>query len=489
MKKTIFSMIAIAMAAFSFTACEDVPAPYDTPNNEGGGETVLPEGVLLDQSFEKSLGNFTSASQSGTLQWKNDYSSAMVTGYQDFDGDGTKENQAGVTFLVSPEIDLTNVKEAHITVNHAINYERGDINKDNSILVSKDYSGNVATATWEVLNYNTDGLNASFDFAEKSVNIPDAYMGGKVVIAFRHTCTASSSSTWEVKSVKVQTGKVDEPTIPDNPGTDTGVATGDGTQANPFNSVAANKYASSLAENAESDKDVYIKGKVVSIKENYGDSSYGNATFYISDDGTATDQFYVFRALYIGNKKYESGAKLAVGDSVVVCGKVTNYKGNTPETVANKAWLVSIKTNGGDNPGTDIEGTTYDVSKLFDTTTELSTVTMKDGLKLTFDGGGNTIAPKFYTTGGGAIRVYPKNTIKVEASKKIKALQFVCDDYQGGYTASGDVTASTGGKPTLEGTKLTFTGINATTVTFTNVSQQTGQPSQMRIKQIIVAYE
>ncbi len=217
MKKILYSMLALAMAAFTLTSCEDVPAPYDDPNGNGGNNgTDLPEGVLLDQSFTSSLGDFKSVSGSGDLSWKNDYSSAMITGYQDFDGDGQKENQAGVTYLVSPELDLAGVENAYITINHALNYERGDINTDNSILISKNYSGDVTTATWEQLNYNTDELNSSFNFFEKSVNIPSGYMGSKVVVALRHTCTASSSSTWEVKSLKVQVGTAPEET-PDTP--------------------------------------------------------------------------------------------------------------------------------------------------------------------------------------------------------------------------------------------------------------------------------
>ena len=217
MKKILYSVIAITMAAFTFTSCEDVPAPYDNPNNNGGGQE-LPEGVLLDQNFTSSLGDFKSVAASGDLNWYNDFSSAMVTGYQDFNGDGQKENKQGVTFLVGPETDLTDVTEAYITINHAINYERGDINANNSIVISKDYAGDVTTATWQVLNYNTDGLNSGFTFVEKSVNIPAEYMGGKVVIALRHTCNESSSSTWEVKSLKVQKGKVDE--TPETPAED-----------------------------------------------------------------------------------------------------------------------------------------------------------------------------------------------------------------------------------------------------------------------------
>ena len=219
MKKILYSVLALAMAAFTFTSCEDVPMPYDDPNNNGGGneKPELPEGMYLDQSFATSLGDFTSVSASGTLSWVNDFSSAMITGFKDFDGDGKKENQAGVTYLVGPEVDLTTATKAYITIEHAINYERGDINDNNSVLISKDYNGDVNTATWEILKYDTEGMGNNFTFVTKSVNIPAAYIGSKVVIALRHTCNESFSSTWEVKSLSIQEGEVEES---GNPGGD-----------------------------------------------------------------------------------------------------------------------------------------------------------------------------------------------------------------------------------------------------------------------------
>lgn len=218
MKKILYSVLALAMTAFTFTSCEDVPAPYGIPEGGQGGQD-LPEGVYIDQDFTSSLGGFTSVSESGTLEWYNDFKSAMCTGFQDFNGDGEKENQAGVTWLVSPEIDLTEAQKAYISVNMAMRYERGDINENNSILISKNYTGNVNTATWEQLTYNTDDLNGTeFVFTEKNMNIPADYLGGKVVVAFRHTCTETYSSTWEVKSILIQEGEVeeggDEPDVP-----------------------------------------------------------------------------------------------------------------------------------------------------------------------------------------------------------------------------------------------------------------------------------
>lgn len=125
-----------------------------------------------------------------------------------------------------------------------------------------------------------------------------------------------------------------------------GTPKGSGTLADPYNATAANAYIASLAADTESDKDIYIKGKIIDIEDkNQFNTNYGNCTFYISDDGTDNgDKFYVFRTYYLGNQKYsdDSWTKPKKGDDVIICGKVVNYMGNTPETVANKNYIYSL---------------------------------------------------------------------------------------------------------------------------------------------------
>ena len=95
---------------------------------------------------------------------------------------------------------------------------------------------------------------------------------------------------------------------------------------------------------------MYVKGKVKSIavsnniEQSYANTGpYGNASFYITDSDDATGEFYVFRALYLGNMAYQVGqTDIKVGDEVVICGALMNYHGNTPETVANEAYLYSL---------------------------------------------------------------------------------------------------------------------------------------------------
>lgn len=203
--------MALAMAAVTFTSCEDVPAPYDYPGTGGGGSTT--EGVYLEKSFAKDLGDFKSFGTNDNIAWTIDYSSACITGYKDFNGDGTKSNEAGVTYLVSPEIDLTKASKAYIEMNHAMKYERADVNANNTLLISKNYTDDPTKATWTPIAYPTTGLNDAstkeFVFVTSAANIPAEFIGQKVRIAFRHTCTDKQSSTWEIKTLSVKEGEVE----------------------------------------------------------------------------------------------------------------------------------------------------------------------------------------------------------------------------------------------------------------------------------------
>lgn len=130
-------------------------------------------------------------------------------------------------------------------------------------------------------------------------------------------------------------------------GGDTPSGGNDGSLAKPFTPAEANAFIATLAADTNTDKDYYIKGKLVEYAKNGEFSTqYGNASFYLSVDGTKNgEQFYVFRTLYLGNVKYTEGATPAVGDEIIICGKLVNYKGNTPETVQNKSYIYSLNGN------------------------------------------------------------------------------------------------------------------------------------------------
>ena len=153
----------------------------------------------------------------------------------------------------------------------------------------------------------------------------------------------------------------------DTPEDPVGQPEGDGTAASPFNSVKALEFTSALAADATTDTDYYVKGKVSSIKEI--STQFGNGTYSITSEGTNV-AFDIFRSYYLNGDKFTAEDQIKVGDEVVVCGKLVNYKGNTPQ-MAQGGKIISINgQGGGDTPVTPTEGTIY--SSLSEKDTELA---------------------------------------------------------------------------------------------------------------------
>lgn len=95
-------------------------------------------------------------------------------------------------------------------------------------------------------------------------------------------------------------------------------AEGDGTEANPYN--AAGAYNAALLGSTEN---VYVKGIVVS--KSAINTKYGSISYYISEDGTETNQFYIYSGLGLGGQKFTSDDELNVGDKVVVNGNLSTH--------------------------------------------------------------------------------------------------------------------------------------------------------------------
>ena len=461
MKKLFYSLFAITMAVFSFTSCEDVPEPYNIPEKPGtggeGGEEELQgsgAGTLLDPydciaaiNYCKQLGADTESTENIYIKGK-----------------------------------IVSIEEEYST-----QYGNG------SFTISNDGSNSNTFKVWRALYLG----NKKYTSGKTQIQVGDeVVIYGKVIYYYGNTAETSQGNAY-----LYSLNGVSEDAGGDTPDEPQGEAKGSGTLDDPYNSVAANAYASSLASGETSSKKVYIKGIVSSIKEEYG-TQYGNGTFYISDDGTSNNQFYVFRALYLNNEKYTEGKEqLHVGDEVVVYGSVTNYMGNTPETVQGEAYLYSLKCNytgggdepggGDDNPGGEVNGNSLSVTFAdfgWDNQTAMDVVTLTDGTTLSFDAGGNTNGPKYYTTGN-AVRMYPKNSVVINSSKKIVSIKITCDNYNGTlYNASGDISADTG-SVSISGDDLLVSAINSSKVTLTNVSATTGAPSQLRAKSIVITYE
>lgn len=128
---------------------------------------------------------------------------------------------------------------------------------------------------------------------------------------------------------------------------------GTGTAADPFNVAGAVKY---IEDGGSAETEVYVKGKVVSVVQGSWNANYGSLKYYISEDGTPTNQFYIFNGYAGPNRtKFSGEDALKQGDEVVICGKVDVYNG-TKEFLANN-YIVSLNGVGGaTTPDTPTDG-------------------------------------------------------------------------------------------------------------------------------------
>ncbi len=133
---------------------------------------------------------------------------------------------------------------------------------------------------------------------------------------------------------------------------------GEGTLASPYNVAAIVAKIKEMEAGVESTEEYYIKGKVTNVKTDEATiKQYGNHTFEMIDEGNSSVVFTAFQVYGPGKKKFTAVDDIKVGDEVVVCGKVVNFKGNTPETVGKgAAYVVSINSAGGGQGGDTPQG-------------------------------------------------------------------------------------------------------------------------------------
>ena len=112
---------------------------------------------------------------------------------------------------------------------------------------------------------------------------------------------------------------------------------GDGTQANPLDITRALAYAKLNKKDANT---YYIKGIISQIDE--VSTQYGNARYYLSNDGTTTDQLQVFRGLYLNGNKFTDPSQISVGKKVLILGTLDFYEATSNPQVGRNSKIISI---------------------------------------------------------------------------------------------------------------------------------------------------
>ena len=461
MKKILKTLALATLGVFALASCEDVPAPYVTPGSGNGSGTDNTD-YIINQTFSSSLGEFQSESESGQISWKGDSRyGAIVSGYDDWDGTGTKTNQAGVTYLLSPEIDLTEADSAYITIEQAINYAKSTLTEDNKLMIR------VGDGEWAELPMSYNGLGTSFTYTTQNIQIPQEYMGKKVQLGLKHTAHDTYSSTWEVKSLSVSKGQ-----IPADSGQSGETPTG-----KEVTCAEAVELTKALADGATSTETYTVTGYITEV---VGAVSNNQQTFWMAD---TKDGGKVFEAYYANLP--EGVTEFKAGMKVKITGNLMKYVKNeqvTPEI--KNATVEIIEDGGGDtpdptpNPSSDETSITFS-EKGYTNAQDFDgqEITVGDAT-LTWSKGSGTNSPKYYTTGA-AMRMYGGNTLTISSTKTIAKVQFT---YSGAdYTPTSENATVTPGSYDIS--THTWTG-NATSIEFARASGS----GHFRIASISITY-
>ena len=299
-----------------------------------------------------------------------------------------------------------------------------------------------------------------YDFGNKHFTASDAIkVGDEVVIKGVLTLYKTKPQVAQGSYIASLNGKSSEGTNPSTPA----VATpkGSGTQADPYNVTKA------LQQNVSSTQ-FFVKGIIASVKG--VNTQYGNAEYFISDDGKNANTLHIFRGLFLNKAKFTSADQIKVGDEVLVCGNMTEYNGN--KQLAQGSYIVTLKSNGSSSGTTGGATTTTEGIKIDGTTVTLTNKNVTAGTT-TVTANGQSNGPKFYTKTKG-VRVYANNKFTINGKAKIAKVVIQCDTFNG----------------------TNYVGNNTATVTFsdndaiyTNVFTGTsGGGVQLRVQKLTITY-
>jgi len=327
MKNLFKSMICALLGVFALSSCEDVPAPYPTPGTgggEGSDETIIYESKSLNAGW-------TAIAATPDDPWSLGNNYAQATGYKDWDGSGNKANREVRGYLVSPPIKTKSSDgKVKFTFDNCLMYSSNDPQYANHcrVLVSGAYEGDPTACNWiDITDFKPVPAAESWKFTNAGeFQLPEELVNQEnVYFAFYFEAPATKSTTWEVQNFKVLEG---EATVPEPVVVET---EGDGTLENPYTVADALAIINAGANTAD---EVYVKGIISQLGDDKGadkpGNEHGNATYFISDDGTTENQFEIFRGNGLGGEKMETEDYIKTGDKVIVHGVLTLYN-KTPE--------------------------------------------------------------------------------------------------------------------------------------------------------------
>ncbi len=288
MKKYIFSVLMAAMAAFTFSSCEDVPEPYTLPTQPAGPGTTDPN-QKGSESNPYTVAEAIALIKAGTAP-----STAVCV----------KGKITAVTFF----------NETYSSLSY-------NIADEGSSDVIEVYSGK-----------GKDGANFS---SKDDLKVGQIVVVKGIVKAFtKNDGTIVNEIDKNSTIISIENAGT---TTPDTP------ATGKGSLSDPYN--VAEAIAAIKAGTAPTTQ-VYLTG-IISDVAFYNDQ-YKSITYYISDDGKGKDM-QVYSGKGLNGADFTSKEDLKVGQKVTILGKImkfTDKNGNDIMEVDKTSSIVKIEGEG-----------------------------------------------------------------------------------------------------------------------------------------------
>lgn len=211
-----------------------------------------------------------------------------------------------------------------------------------------------------------------------------------------------------------------------------------GTEENPYTASEAIAKAETLGDSTI--ENVYVTGIV--SKTGTVNTKYNSVTYYISDDGSTSNQFEVYGGLYKDGANFTDANNVKLGDYVVVCGTLKYFSNNNnsqAEFDVNSQIKDILRA-----PTFNPDGGSF---------TEASqsvTISAESGAEIRYTTGETLPTSTTGTVYSGAISISETTTINALAVKDGKVTGVVSKkftkgdntDYSTIYTTSNDVTAT-----------------------------------------------
>lgn len=168
-------------------------------SSEGTCKITQAPAAYFVESFLTSMGKFTihdvTLPEGSTYVWKHD----AERGYMKAGSFVGGKACAAESWLISPEIDLTKIKAATLSFEHAMNKVNGGKVADHIFIYLKKVG-----ADWALITMPNYPAGTSWDFVESGDFDLKDYVGSKMQIAFKYIGTTTTAPTYEVRNLIIK---------------------------------------------------------------------------------------------------------------------------------------------------------------------------------------------------------------------------------------------------------------------------------------------